>query len=127
MGLEQEQGYLYVDRWYYDYTISEFLDLIKRYPYVPFFVDSGEETFRNKYFRWNKGLDILEYIYVNKRFSSWNQGNINIKDSSLYKNTINFVLFRETLISHIYKKRDDINIILCRADQELISRKNLKI
>lgn len=48
------------NKWYYDFTEENFIELIKLYPYVPFFV-SGDSCFvTGDTYRWNDKLNRLE-------------------------------------------------------------------
>ena len=62
--MKKENNQLKFNEWYYQYTKEEFLNLIKEYPFVVFFVD-GQESYMisgNRY-RWNSNLEVLEEMY----------------------------------------------------------------
>ena len=121
MVLEKEQGYLKTDRWYYDYTKTEFIDLTKKYPYIPFCVYDGSEN--NKYYRWNSEKDILESVEATQIFfDNWKPGDIHIKSMLPRKQYLMFIVYTDALTTSIYKKREGIEIIINSIEQELVPR-----
>lgn len=122
MVLEKEQGYLKTDRWYYDYTKSEFIDLVKKYPYIPFFVEnsSGED----KYYRWNPEIGILETVNaIQILFGNWKPGDIHIKSMIPSKPYLTFIVYTDALARAMCNKREGVEIIINSVGQELVPRK----
>lgn len=125
MGLEQEQGYLKTDRWYYDYTKEKFIDVAKKYPYMPFCVDNGISV---SYYRWNEKKRILECADPGQiLIGYWQIGILNVKEIIPGKPYLSFIVFTQVLTKPFYEKQEGIEIIINSTKQELVPRTRMKV
>lgn len=125
MALEKEQGYLKTDTWYYDYTKEEFIDVLKKYPNIPFFVEDGIEN--NKYFRWNSKKNILQSVSLEQYlFNRWSSAELKINSRGNRVAVLSFIVFANVIYSFNPKDRlkSTFDILIKRKEQELLPRKN---
>lgn len=86
---------LKLEEWNYNYSKEDFLSLIKRHPFIPFFVDGSSCYLSGNTFRWNSELNVLEeeYFINNELDEGWRKSSIettvNIEEGFL----IDFIVF----------------------------------
>lgn len=92
-----------IDKWYYGYSHRRFLNLIKNYPSVPFFIDGSSIAVEGEFYRWENNT--LQSKYID---GVWRH----IPLAEIFdKNTlVNFIVFKTTLIIDIDKIADKITI-----------------
>ncbi|MEZ2659207.1 hypothetical protein [Aneurinibacillus aneurinilyticus] len=79
---------LKMNQWYEDYTQEKFINLISKFPLVPFFVDGSSMFVSGVTYRWNNGK--LE----SKQNNEWKEGSLT--DAVEEDATVNFIIFYST-------------------------------
>lgn len=98
-----------LDKEYKNYTQVEFMNIIKKYPLVPFYVSGNNNLKSGVIYRWN--IDSLE-TQTDK--SNWQSTHLLIEEES--NNGINFIVHKFLYL--IYADRIADKVLVCLKDKE---------